>query len=315
MKKEKWLRIILFTVMLSTLAIITVPVFDIYAETESTAASKVSYKKVELFPQEVNERLEKFFKDNSGHEGRKVAIFDCDGTLFGQVPNYLADESLYGYAAAHPERKPDIIKEMTTKSNVGSQYVEDRIKYLSGLSVEAVENIGDACFKKYYRNKFYPQMQGLIDNLRNNGFEIWVITASPEVVYQKFVSDQTGVPINRILGVKSVIKGSIVTDEMVLPIPQDIGKEYVIDTFIKVRPLLAAGNSRGDFEMIQTSTDLKMIVNPDKTKSKDVFGGLTLEQFAKKNNWLIVGCVDVPTPNFPGITTKKFGMKENVSHP
>jgi hypothetical protein len=29
---------------------------------------------------------------------RKVAVFDSDGTTFGQVPYYLADEALYRYA-------------------------------------------------------------------------------------------------------------------------------------------------------------------------------------------------------------------------
>lgn len=29
---------------------------------------------------------------------RKVAVFDGDGTVIGQVPYYLADEALYRYA-------------------------------------------------------------------------------------------------------------------------------------------------------------------------------------------------------------------------
>lgn len=27
-----------------------------------------------------------------------MAVFDCDGTLFGQSPYYLADEAIYEYA-------------------------------------------------------------------------------------------------------------------------------------------------------------------------------------------------------------------------
>ncbi len=48
--------------------------------------------------------------DTAGYQGRKVAVFDGDGTVLGQCPHYLADECLYGEAQKHPEKKPDIIQ-------------------------------------------------------------------------------------------------------------------------------------------------------------------------------------------------------------
>ncbi|MCF7791015.1 MAG: haloacid dehalogenase-like hydrolase [Victivallales bacterium] len=278
-------------------------------------SSAVKYEEIKGFSKKTNQRLKKFFVETKDCKGRKVAVFDCDGTLIGQTPNYLADESLYSYAHNNPERKPEVIKEMTTKSNVASNYVTDRIEYWAGMKVTTVENIGAESFEKHYKGKFYPEMLELLKNLTNNGFECWVITASPEVVYEKFVSEKTGIPKNRIIGVKSVIKNGILTDEIVQPIPQDEGKEYTIDTFIKVKPLLAAGNSRGDLEMIETSTKLKMIINPDDTKEKDLFDGMTLKDYAREDGWLIVNCNDIPEPDFPGITTKVFKIRQNTPHP
>jgi len=54
---------------------------------------------------------------------------------------------------------------------------------------------------------------------------------------------------------------------MILPVPQNEGKADAIQTFIKTCPLFAAGNSRGDMEMMNESADLKMIVNPDDIKT------------------------------------------------
>ena len=44
---------------------------------------------------------------------------------------------------------------------------------------------------------------------------------------------------------KSVVVDGVLTNEIVLPIPQDDGKANVIPTFIKTRPLVVGGNSRG----------------------------------------------------------------------
>lgn len=37
--------------------------------------------------------------NNDTMKSRKVAVFDCDGTLIGQRPYYLNDEALFSYMA------------------------------------------------------------------------------------------------------------------------------------------------------------------------------------------------------------------------
>jgi len=273
------------------------------------------YVQIEGFSEETNDRFRKFFQDTLDYKDRKVAVFDCDGTILGQVPHYLADESIYTYANENKNLKPQLVKNMTTRSNVGEQYVVDRIKYLAGMNASTVQNLGADCFENNYEGKFYPEILKLIGNLKNFGFEVWIVSASPEVLYEKFVSERTGVPVTRIIGVKSVIKNGVITDEMVHPVPQDNGKEFTIDTFIKTKPLFAAGNSRGDFEMLSASRMLKLIVNPDDTKKEKIFNGMTLKEYAKNYNWVIVNCNDVPEPGFPSVSSKVFNIKKNTSHP
>ena len=57
------------------------------------------------------------------------------------------------------------------------------------------------------------------------------------------------------------------------PIPQDAGKAEALNTFIKARPILVGGNSRGDMEMMLESVGLRVIVNPDDTKPEEAMGG------------------------------------------
>ena len=42
--------------------------------------------------------LKAFLNTTLTMNNRKVAVFDGDGTVIGQVPYYLADEALYRYA-------------------------------------------------------------------------------------------------------------------------------------------------------------------------------------------------------------------------
>lgn len=286
-----------------------------------------TFRTIRGWSADINEHLESFLNSTIPMTIRKVAVFDCDGTTFGQVPFYLADEALYQYAdeVLRPRKdenslaKLKILDKMVKNGdNVGKEYVEDRVHFLSGLTAEEIEMIGYNCYRKSYRGKFYPEMKELIANLKEYGFEVWIITASPELLYQKFVAEELGLSNYNVIGVKSVIKGGRATDEIILPIPQDDGKAHAIETFIKVRPLLVGGNSRGDMDMINESVGLKMIVNPDDVTvrgSEDgPMSGHTVKSYWAQQGALIVKCNDVADP-LVRFSTANWKIKKNLSNP
>ena len=87
--------------------ILTAPVLFLF-----TFAGGQTYRYVKTWPVEVNEKLESFLNSTLIIQERKVAVFDCDGTLFGQVPHYLADEALYQFAKVHYEGKKYSLSKM-----------------------------------------------------------------------------------------------------------------------------------------------------------------------------------------------------------
>jgi len=203
-------------------------------------------------------------------------------------------------------------------NNVGKPYVEDRVHFLAGLTPEEILEMGYACYQTSYRNKFYPEMKQLIANLKEYGFEVWILTASPEFLYQKFLAEELGIPEVNILGVKSVVVDGKLTDDIILPIPQDDGKANVIPTFIKTRPLVVGGNSRGDMDMLNQSCGLKIVVNPDdktvRGKEDGPMNGYTVKGYWEKEGALIVKCHDVREPGLR-FHTEEWGIRENVSNP
>ncbi len=285
------------------------------------------YRPIKGWSQEVNDKLESFLNSTIPMKERKVAVFDGDGTTFGQVPYYLADEALYQYADEVLKKRNDkeardklaILDRMVKDgNNVGKPYVEDRVHFLAGLTPEEIEKIGYDCYRKSYKGKFYPEMKVLIANLKEYGFEVWILTASPEQLYQKFIAEEFGLSNIYVVGAKCVVKDGRTTDEIIPPIPQDDGKAYTIETFIKARPLIVGGNSRGDMDMLNESFGLKIVVNPDDVTVRGPedgpMNGYTVKSYWEKEGALIVKCNDVADLDVKFHTTD-WKIKTNRPNP
>lgn len=299
----------------------------VFIGTISVSAQK--FTQIKGWPNEVNKRIETFLKAKKNYNGRKVAVFDCDGTVFGQVPYYLADEALYMFADENYKGKTDSIslaklailnRMVKNGDNVGKEYVEDRVHFLSGLTADQIRQIGADCYQKSYKGRIYPEMKELVANLKKFGFEVWILTASPELLYQKFVSEELNIPMLNIVGVKSVVENGIASGDVILPIPQDDGKGYTIETFIQTTPLIVGGNSRGDLDMLNLSSGLKIVVNPDNStvrpKEDGVIAGETVKSYWEKNDGVIVYCKDSVNPNIDYHTEKwKIRRNKDTSNP
>lgn len=287
------------------------------------AAQSYNFKPIKGFQDSTNEKLEAFLESTVPMNTRKVAVFDCDGTLFGQAPYYLADEALYDFAKKNYEGKTDslsvakmaIVDQLLHGDNVGVDFVQNRVRFLSGLTADEIQAIGNNMFHEKYQNKMYPEMKSLIKNLEDYGFEVWILSASPELLYQRFCAEQLGLPADRILGVKSRVgEGNIVSDELVFPVSQDEGKADVVRTFIKADPLFVGGNSRGDLEMMETSVGLKIMINPDNKKPEKVAGGKTIKEYWEQDPTCIIEyCNDVPNPGQTYVT-EEWGVKSNATN-
>ncbi len=276
------------------------------------AGNSTAFQPIRGFDEETNTKIKNFLISTRTHKGRKVAVFDGDGTVLGQAPHYLADECLYEFARNNPAMHPDVINKMKGMSNVSIPYVQQRVFFFEGQTLESVRNLGAACYRKYYRGRVYAPMQQLIANLKRFGFEVWIVTASPEALYQQFLSEELGIPITNIIGVKSVISNGKVTKEIIKPVPQDDGKPKAIESFVQAVPLFVAGNSRGDKEMIELSRGMKMIVNPDTHVAPDQEESIA--DYARKEGWVVVRIRDVPPPGFPRISSKFYGIRLNKTN-
>ncbi len=143
-----------------------------------------------------------------------------------------------------------------------------------------------------YHVQVYEEMVDLVETLQDNGFDVWVLTASPQFVIDAVSEQLIGVKPNRVVGIRSVTDaqgrltarlqgcGPVADGEDTL-ITYDQGKRCWINKAVyhlpateqlarqsdaRKRPVFAAGDSDTDLAFMQDATRLKLAINRNKVQ-------------------------------------------------
>ncbi|MHA7653013.1 haloacid dehalogenase-like hydrolase [Mycobacterium sp. ML4] len=127
--------------------------------------------------------------------------------------------------------------------------------------------------------RYYSQMRDLVGTLQANGFDVRVISASPEVVVRVWAAD-VGIPADRVMGVLTEHDGDLVTPRLVLcggepSMPFNEGKRCRVNQQVlsiqgpaafepapqQRRQVFAAGDSDGDATFVSDATALRLVLN------------------------------------------------------
>jgi len=134
----------------------------------------------------------------------------------------------------------------------------------------------------------YEPIADLIGALQDNGFDVWVITASPQLIVDA-VSSEVGIAPNHVLGIRSVVTNGVITSGLEscgtvaaganTMITFDEGKRCWINKVIfkqlaaaqeatnpdlTKRQVFAAGDSDTDIAFLKDATDVKLVINRNK---------------------------------------------------
>jgi phosphoserine phosphatase len=242
-----------------------------------------------------NARICEFIKTAEPINGRRVAVFDVDGTLITQVPFYLADEALMaGLPDSETRAKYAAAQNATTDDNL------IRTQFLAGKTPKQVDELGTKIFDEM-KFKSYPEMQTLVKNLKNFGWEIYTISCSPQDMYRGIVAREFGVNTDNVWGTRAEIdEHGIRTATRTLDTCYE-GKAELVRNEIGIAPQMVGGNSGGDYAMLQTATGMKIIVN-----GSDKFN----DRFANDETAVFVTSPD--TDDGRKMLSREYGIKPNV---
>lgn len=222
----------------------------------------------------------------------RIATFDNDGTLWSEQPMYVqgmfVNDRIREMAADHPEWASEMPYKAVLDGDMaalGAAGEEGLVKLLAvthaGMTSEEFEGqvkdwIATARhprFDKPYTELVYQPMLEVLDYLRANDFQTWIVSGGGVDFMRPWAEAVYGIPPWQVVGSQIAVDyddkdGPPRFDRKpeVFFVDDKAGKPVGILRHIGKRPVIAFGNSDGDFEMLEYTTagdgpDLGLIVH------------------------------------------------------
>jgi phosphoserine phosphatase len=139
----------------------------------------------------------------------------------------------------------------------GLHYLE-RAQQMRSMQMDADLTLGIA---RGLRER--PEMMELVRKMREADWETYVITASPEWEVQVF-AERYDIPPERVIGMRREVRDGVITAELEPPCSWGDGKLDAYQMFVSRErpPNFCAGDSVGDWTMLEWATDCALVVEP-----------------------------------------------------
>ena len=213
-------------------------------------------------------------------ENERIAVFDNDGTLWGEKPVYFQLLYAMDYIREHADEHPEwasseavrhvlnndmeafmaggehAILELVMYSHAGMSASEFSQSVKNWLNTSRHPDTG-----RPYNRMIYQPMLELLDYLRDNEFKTFIVSGGGIDFMRVWASEAYNIPPYQIVG--SSIEASydnsdgmprIIKNPKISFIDDKAGKPVGIHQHIGMKPVFAGGNSDGDYEMIEYTT-------------------------------------------------------------
>jgi hypothetical protein len=212
--------------------------------------------------------------------GDRIATFDNDGNLWGEQPLYVqlvfAFDRIKAMAPEHPEWKTtepfksviaNDIKGIAASGKKGLaqilavSHTGMTSEEFTQIATDWIETARHPKLNKPYTSLVYQPMLEVIDYLRANDFNVFIVSGGGIEFMRPWTQKVYGIPPQNVVGTSIKTKYEMrdgVPAIIRLPeidlIDDKAGKPIGIHRYIGKRPIAAFGNSDGDFEMLEWTT-------------------------------------------------------------
>jgi phosphoserine phosphatase len=205
----------------------------------------------------------------------KVAVFDCDGTLWSGDAGYefmvwsieqglVSREMSDWIDTRHRAYQAGSVSELAICGEMTQMYAGVREKELQAAAARYIS--------EFVEKRFFPELELLIAKLRKNKVELWAVSSTNKWVIAEGVR-RHGIPEERILAAEVKVTDGILTSEIV-DVPTDEGKAESLRRVGLHAPDAVFGNSIHDLAMLEIAKN-PFPINPSPA----------LLAAAQKNGW------------------------------
>ncbi len=205
----------------------------------------------------------------------RIAVFDCDGTLWsgdsgadffywemkrGMISPKVAQWAIARYADYKA-------------GNVGEEIMcGEMVTINSGIPMAELEKAAEEFFISEVEPRIFPEMRQLTQELHSMGCEIWAVSSTNDWVVREGVK-RFGIPGSRVLAACVHLEKEKATDRLVR-VPSGPGKATALNEVMGKTVDACFGNSIHDLAMLEIARH-PFVVNPNPD----------LEKIARQKNW------------------------------
>lgn len=214
-----------------------------------------------------------------------IAAFDADGTLWDidlgetffhhQIDNKLVElpknpwEHYENLKALDPVKAYLWLAQICQNQELKTvhEWAKDAVKKASPLPI-------------------FPEQKKLIELFLSKGVQVYVITASVKWAVEPGAA-LLGLPYENVLGVETTQINGLITDQQKGIVTYKQGKvDALLERTKGKKPFFASGNTMGDFQLLQSATELSLAVSAASRDDKLFKTEMELAQHAQAPNWI-----------------------------
>jgi phosphoserine phosphatase len=182
----------------------------------------------------------------------RVAVFDCDGTLW-------SGDAGYGFMSWSIEQ--GLVSRSTSKwlderyrayraGGVSEEEIcGEVVQIYAGLRDQELRAAAAEYVREFVRGRHFPEMVALVAALRSAGVELWAVSSTNKWIIAEGMRD-FGIPEERVLAVEVRVEGGIIGNEIV-DLPTGEGKAKALRRVGLPAPDAVFGNSIHDLPMLE----------------------------------------------------------------
>ena len=273
--------------------------------------------------------------------GKRIATFDNDGTLWSEKPTYFQILFMLDRVRAMAKDKPEwantqpfqavLENDWATLIAAGkSGFMEIGLATQTGMTTDEFDIIVKdwvATAKhpttgKPYTSMVYQPMLELLDYLRANDFKVFIVSGGGLEFMRPWTEAVYGIPPDQVVGSSIETRYEVSDGKPVITrtpkmhfLNDKDTKPVSIERFIGQRPILAFGNSDGDFQMLEWTTAgegkrLGLLVHHTDAKREWAYDRESSEgrlarglDEAEQRGWVVVDMAKDWGVNYPAGTT------------
>jgi phosphoserine phosphatase len=182
----------------------------------------------------------------------RVAVFDCDGTLW-------SGDSGYGFMVWSIEQglvsrsTSDWIDNRHRSYRAGKvsemQICGEMVQIYAGLREQELQSAAEQYVREFVHTRVFEEMAGLIGTLGKRGVELWACSSTNKWVVAEGVRP-FGIPTDHVLAAEVTAVGGVIGSE-ILSVPTDAGKAASLVRAGLQHPDAVFGNSIHDLAMLE----------------------------------------------------------------